>query len=489
MGLGVPPDRVEDARPASAARRGCTRRRRQTGRVALSHSSLAEASRARSPRRLRGIARPRRRSSRRACRGAKAQSAPSVVGGQRVGDARDGPRRTPSPGACSQPCSAVSAPSSPSASASKPRRGRPAGERDGAVERRGVGPLRRQHGAHVGVGERPQRDLVAARLDGRQQPAGPMRDQQEQRLGRRLFEDLEQRVGGRRIAVVDRVDDGDADARPGRGSCAISSMQLAHFLDPDDGVEALAGLARLPAQHEEVRDSAPAATCSATCCGALVAGARRRLSRAMSNASVALPMPRGPCSRMPPGSRAGVERGQHVGARGRRGRRPRVRLLGQRHAVELVGLARSVVVAHAGCSRCSSGKRRLSDVPDFLLERIFALVGGDHDAALGIVAGDGEEGIAQPPVPVEVFLLEAVAGAASAASSLALADAAEGGLGSMSRTMVRSGLWPLSASTSSAADQLVVDAAGQALIGAGRIRGSGRRSPSCRRRDWARSAG
>ena len=52
----------------------------------------------------------------------------------------------------------------------------------------------------------------------------------------------------------------------------------------------------------------------------------------------------------------------------------------------------------------------------------------------------------------------------------ALADArGSASEGSMSRTMVRSGWWPLSARSSSAADQLVVDAAGEALIGARRV--------------------
>ena len=66
------------------------------------------------------------------------------------------------------------------------------------------------------------------------------------------------------------------------------------------------------------------------------------------------------------------------------------------------------------------GEAARQHVPDFLLERVLALVGGDHDAALGIVAGDGEEGLAQPPVPVEVFLLEAVAGVGERRLGLAL---------------------------------------------------------------------
>src|SRR4051812_40801315 len=65
--------------------------------------------------------------------------------------------------------------------------------------------------------ERPQRQLAATGQDRRQGPRGRMADKQEQRSLRRLFEDLEQRVGGVRIELVDGVDDADPPAVHRRG--------------------------------------------------------------------------------------------------------------------------------------------------------------------------------------------------------------------------------------------------------------------------------
>src|SRR3569623_447130 len=121
-------------------------------------------------------------------------------------------------------------------------------------------------------------------------------------------------------------------------------------------------------------------------CSRLSSPVRAKTSRAMSKASVALPMPRGPCSRMPPGSRAA---------------------------------SRAVITVARGAS-CPTTSMRVSGGR--------ARGGGGGDAARDIVAGDRKEGFAQPPVPVEIFLLEAVAGVGEYCLGLAFEHAAEGGL-------------------------------------------------------------
>ena len=79
-----------------------------------------------------------------------------------------------------------------------------------------------------------------------------MRNEQEGRIGRGLLEDLEQRVGRRRIAVVDGVDDGDAVPCPAARHAHFLD-EAADFLDADGGVVALAGFLGRLAHDEEVR--------------------------------------------------------------------------------------------------------------------------------------------------------------------------------------------------------------------------------------------
>ena len=68
-------------------------------------------------------------------------------------------------------------------------------------------PHRRLRSRPAASGARSSR--AAARADRRQQPARRVADEQEQRARRRLLEDLQEGVGGVRVHVVGRIDDGD----------------------------------------------------------------------------------------------------------------------------------------------------------------------------------------------------------------------------------------------------------------------------------------
>ncbi|MCY1382249.1 hypothetical protein D9M69_702540 [compost metagenome] len=100
------------------------------------------------------------------------------------------------------------------------------------------------------IGQRSQRQIVAARADGGQQLPWPMGDQEEGRVGRWFFERLEQGVGGRRIAVVNAVEDGDAVPCPSP-RVMQGLTQIAHVFDADHRVIALAFLGAA-AQHGQI---------------------------------------------------------------------------------------------------------------------------------------------------------------------------------------------------------------------------------------------
>ena len=115
------------------------------------------------------------------------------------------------------------------------------------------------------------------------------------------------------IAVVDRVD--DRDAVPGPAARHVQFLdEAAHLVDADGGVEPLAGVARRFAQHAAGWDSRPPRPARRHA-RRFSSPVRAKTSRATSKASVALPMPRGPCSRMPPGSRAASSCRHDRGAR------------------------------------------------------------------------------------------------------------------------------------------------------------------------------
>ena len=72
----------------------------------------------------------------------------------------------------------------------------------------------------------------AARADRRQQPLGRMADEQEDGVGRRLLEILEQGVGGVALEIVDRVDHHRAPGRH-RGGGREQALQAADLVDVD----------------------------------------------------------------------------------------------------------------------------------------------------------------------------------------------------------------------------------------------------------------
>src|SRR5437899_321904 len=119
-------------------------------------------------------------------------------------------------------------------------------QRAGHAALRGIGSLRQRRiiGGDVSgprrrandvVGrEWPQRQLAATGQDRRQGSRRRMAGEQEQRSLRRLFEDLEQRVSGVRIELIDRVDDAHPPAVHRRGR-AEERNRLPRLVDRNHG--------------------------------------------------------------------------------------------------------------------------------------------------------------------------------------------------------------------------------------------------------------
>src|SRR5690606_28476695 len=123
-------------------------------------------------------------------------------------------------------------------------------------------------------------------------------------------------------------------------------------------------------------------------------------------------------------------------------------------------------------------------VPYLLLERILVLGGRDDDAALGICCRNGKEGLAQTPVPIKVFFLEAVACRLQRALELALPHPAE----CLFRVHVENdrevGRMAVQREVFQRPDQLLVHAAGKALIGTRRVVESIRHDPLAGGQVW-----
>ncbi|MNE27761.1 hypothetical protein D3C80_1211820 [compost metagenome] len=109
-----------------------------------------------------------------------------------------------------------------------------------------VGQRAGQPGLALGQAGLRASDLLAAALDGRQQAAGLVRDQQQHRIARWLFEAFEQRVGGVDVHRLDRLDQHHLAPTQLRG-LHHECHQLAHLVDLDR----LVGLFRL--EHKVVR--------------------------------------------------------------------------------------------------------------------------------------------------------------------------------------------------------------------------------------------
>ena len=80
--------------------------------------------------------------------------------------------------------------------------------------------------------------MQAARADGAQQAARLVADDEEDRLLRRLLDELQQGVCGGGVEFVRRIDDGDAPA-PGACRLAEEALRLARVVNRDLGLEAL----------------------------------------------------------------------------------------------------------------------------------------------------------------------------------------------------------------------------------------------------------
>ena len=73
----------------------------------------------------------------------------------------------------------------------------------------------RQQSVHIRLAQGRQPQQPAARTDGRQQPAGTVADQQQQRVCRRFLQYLQDRVGGVAVHLIDTVDHHHAPALAG----------------------------------------------------------------------------------------------------------------------------------------------------------------------------------------------------------------------------------------------------------------------------------
>ena len=79
------------------------------------------------------------------------------------------------------------------------------------------------------IAQRPQFQPLAARANGGQQPPGRVGKQQQHGVGRRLFQHLQQRIGGVVVHVIGSIHDGDPPAAGAAGH-AEEIRQLADLV-------------------------------------------------------------------------------------------------------------------------------------------------------------------------------------------------------------------------------------------------------------------
>ena len=124
-----------------------------------------------------------------------------------------------------------------------------------------------------------------------------MADEEQDGAGRRLLEDLQERVGGGAVQLVGGVDDRDAPAAVGGGELE-EALERADLVDGDGGAQALGLVVPGAAAEEELRRGEGGELAEDRVVAGHVEGRARRSPatrwRAMRQASVALPTPRGP---------------------------------------------------------------------------------------------------------------------------------------------------------------------------------------------------
>ena len=290
------------ARPARAARRRPPRRpRRAAARPARCAAPRDRAAGRAAPRRGAWRRLPRRRRAGRTPRaraaGSPSTQASSIREQRRAGRAGRAPRR---PGASSTSAAAV---------------GDHLVEQRLRVAQRAVGLARDREQARLRDRRLPRRRAIARRrstISADEQPAqvvalaardhrerdllGVRRREHEQAARRRLLERLEQRVEGRRREHVHLVDDEDA-VLAGRGRVADRRDQLAHVVDAG----AARGVDLLHVGRACRRRSRGTASTRRRACPSGPSSQLRQ--RARMRASVVLPTPRGPVSRIACGTR------------------------------------------------------------------------------------------------------------------------------------------------------------------------------------------
>ena len=200
-----------------------------------------------------------------------------------------------------------------------------------------------------------QRKPPATGTDRRQKPARAVADQQQERAARRLLQDLEERVGGIAVHLLRAVDDHDAPAPPRPRSAGKSRRSRAR---PRRRSRCAAGgaadrrRARPSAGRHGRRTRRGERRCSRDRSRARPGSARPSLSaacastnRAKRKASVALPMPRGPLSRMRVRQPAGFEEAPQLPLRRSRVRADRGLRAAPAHPPPILVIRRASVAA------------------------------------------------------------------------------------------------------------------------------------------------
>ena len=326
--------------------------------------------------------------------------------------------------------------------------------------------LRRQNRAHLGIAQRPQRQRAGSASGwsaaARPADATPAGTASPAAAPPAIFSSALAAIG---LQSSIAVDDGDPVTGPAARRGAAPSARAPRR--PGSPCRSPAGR-RAALRSTNRLGWPPGADLLVDCVRRLVAGAVEDARGPASNASVALPIPCGPCSRMAPGSRASVEVSPAAAARchARRPARGSARAAARLRA----GPAR-------GCPRRSrrSARRRAQGNAATSTSQIScssasslwsAWITTQRSALLRAIARKASRSRA---MPLEILLLEAVGGGRRAPSSGSRASTRrKADVGVHVEDDGEVGLVAVERQRFERVDQLVVDAAGQPLIGAGR---------------------
>ena len=258
-----------------------------------------------------------------------------------------------------------------------------------------------------------------------------MADEEEDGVGRRLLEDLQERVGGGGGELVGGVDDRDAPAAVGGGELE-EGFERADLVDGDGGAQALALVVPGAPAEEELRRAEGRELAEDRVIGVHGEG---RGSAAGDEVAGDAPGQR----RLADAARAGHEPGMVQAAGGRGVEKAR---LGGGLAEESSRFRADG--ARPGGGRAPGSRRSRVHLGDDAGGDLGGGAGGGDDAAAGgKLGGEREEAVAEAGLEVRAEPLEAVLGAAAGAGRVRGRVA-----GARSRISVRSGSTPMTRSWS-----------------------------------------